>query len=92
MTREKRVAKNKPDLSRRPAWARYWAQHEDGCCLWFELMPMCIEADRGQGVWYADNGRYQSAGKMPIDAMGWAYSLLLIHEDDSTEIVRVRDD
>lgn len=72
-------AKNSPDLSRKPDWANFWAQDEqDWLGHWYEKMPHCIEADRGQGVWISQGGRTKSTGKMPPDAMGWAYSLVKI--------------
>ena len=80
----KYISKNKPNLKHKPHWANYWAQDEDGTCDWYENMPHCIECDKGQGVWIPVDGRTQSASKMPIDAMGWAYSLVKIDGETLT--------
>lgn len=78
---------NAPDLRQRPHWAHYWAQDENGDSFWFENHPICIEADRGQGVWLSSGGMSLFYRVLPLDSYGWTHSLLRIEGD---VLIRVR--
>ena len=73
----------KPDWSKAPAWANYWAVDINGSAFWFdkEPEPDCnIEGDEN-GVWYAE-ARYQQDEECVLN---WRESLCKRPEPEQEE-------
>lgn len=60
----------KPDWSKAPEWANWWAHHGGGQAFWFEHEPM-----RNRWGWDHLGKRWEGAGEVPWDLHGWRDSL-----------------